>query len=128
MDTPEPGSAQLFVYGTLIREALSRGGQRATLRGFDLYNISWFPGIVASADADATVRGVVFPISNPAEFDHYEGYRPSDPKGSLYLRQQVTVTTDDGQAVPAWVYVYNQSVERRQQIKDGAWRHEEQCV
>jgi gamma-glutamylcyclotransferase (GGCT)/AIG2-like uncharacterized protein YtfP len=41
--------------------------------------------------------------------DRFEGYRPADPRGSLYVREQrqVAYDGDDGRtiAAPAWVYL-----------------------
>ena len=39
--------------------------------------------------------------------DEFEGYRPGDDDGSLFVRRTTSVTRDDGSVEQAWVYFFN---------------------
>jgi gamma-glutamylcyclotransferase (GGCT)/AIG2-like uncharacterized protein YtfP len=51
--------------------------------------------------------------------DEIEGYRPSEPDASLYMRQELPVTFDDGRTAPVWVYLYNAPLGKAQRIESG---------
>lgn len=96
--------ARVFVYGTLKRREraarLLDGATfegTATLRGFRLYAGRTFPAILRGA---GTVRGECYRADRATlrALDRYEG------APTLYTRERVTVTTDRGARVDAFVY------------------------
>src|SRR5690349_20067775 len=103
------GQAAFFVYGTLkqgqsnypLVAAAVRAAIPATIRG-RLYDVGPFPALAAG---DEAVRGEVLMVE-PAELprlltvlDALEGFVPSDPAGSMYLRRVVSAATDDGREI-----------------------------
>jgi len=110
----------LFVYGTLMRgfdnpmaQLLSRSAEflgPARCRG-RLYQVTHYPGLVPSDDADDAVFGELFRLRRPAEllreFDMYEACGEGFAEPTEYLRQKLSVTADDGAVHEAWTYVYN---------------------
>jgi gamma-glutamylcyclotransferase (GGCT)/AIG2-like uncharacterized protein YtfP len=52
--------------------------------------------------------------------DELEGFRPSEPDTSLYLRVETPVTLESGDdAGTVWVYFYNAPLGRAQRIESG---------
>jgi gamma-glutamylcyclotransferase (GGCT)/AIG2-like uncharacterized protein YtfP len=51
--------------------------------------------------------------------DEIEGYSPSDPIRSLYVRDRVTATFDDGQSAEVWAYFYNAPLGSAPRIDSG---------
>ena len=127
---PDP----LFIYGTLhpdrapaaiastARLLKPFGGEinRATIQA-RLYDLGAYPGVVLSEDPSDTVAGELFILPGGpdaaailARLDDYEDFRPSDPASSLFLRQQVLATFQDGPnagtEIACWVYTYNHPV------------------
>ncbi|MFG0330165.1 MAG: gamma-glutamylcyclotransferase [Phycisphaerales bacterium] len=118
----------LFVYGTLRRGSghpmslrLMRHSSvvgAGTVAG-RLYRIGSFPGLVRD-DSDgggspSRVPGELLRLTDPLAdlewIDEYEGCAPSDPDGSLFVREVTPIATDEGRTVDAWVYWFNRSVE-----------------
>lgn len=103
----------IFVYGTLMRKhAVFRWFDteyicEASIKGFDIFNLGWYPGIRHSTEDSAMVHGELhrLPLDGASEvlraLDQYEG------EGQLYIREVVDVEIDSGVYVKAWVYVYN---------------------
>ena len=93
----------LFTYGTLLP---SMSGEQfglepvepAILKGFEMLNLGWFPGIRAKEGSE--VKGHLSYTNNIASIDRYEG------EGSLYRRTPVIATTSDGRSVECETYVY----------------------
>ena len=96
----------IFVYGTLM------SGQRASgyldgcellgrycLRGYAMYNLGAYPGIVPQEGESVVGEVWRVPADRLPELDAYEG------EGSLYHRRTVTVERDGGR-VSAQAYVY----------------------
>jgi len=54
-----------------------------------------------------------------AVLDEFEGFRPSEPDSSLYVRAETTVTFDDGREAQAWAYFYNAPLGGAQRIESG---------
>ncbi len=115
----EPLLTTVFVYGTLMpgeRNAhiATQGGsfsaRPASLKGYRLLHL-WpeaYPAVVPGDGGDV-VRGFALTYA-PADWplalpflDELEGIDETPP---LYTRQQVTLTLEGGQQVPAWVYLY----------------------
>lgn len=103
--------ADVFVYGTLLtgqtnhKAFLSEESSpvKATVTGYDMYDIGHFPGIVRG---NGKVKGEVYSVklSCLKALDRLEG------EGSLYIRKPVLATTENGEKKPVLVYVYNGSV------------------
>lgn len=120
----------VFVYGTLKEGgALSHhvsknriNSKNATLKGFDLYDLGWFPGIVPG---NGTVLGELHEFDNPdvitEMIDKIEGYSPDHPETSLYLRKEVTVRAENKDIVTE-AYIFNKEItEKKKLIKSGNW-------
>lgn len=100
----------LFVYGTLMTN--NRKGQmylddakylgECTLKGYALYDLGCFPGIVEEND---NVKGELYaiPMDRLPDIDRYEG------EGVLYKRKMVQVYNDNKEIFNALVYIYNKS-------------------
>jgi gamma-glutamylcyclotransferase (GGCT)/AIG2-like uncharacterized protein YtfP len=116
----------LFVYGTLLGGAPDQAVNRvvrshcrdagaASVAG-RLYRIGWYPGLVPDReDPPRRVSGRLLRIKAPEccwpVLDAYEGYRRGAPDRSEFVRQRIVVRREpDGEALEAWVYVYNGSV------------------
>lgn len=133
--TPDPGYTVpvqdfVFFYGTLMagfdrrRRAgmddrlkfLGRGWMRASL-----FDLGLYPAAVPSPDG--CVWGELYEMSQAATvlpaLDEIEGYRPSEPDHSLYVRSQVTITLPDGLQRSAWVYFYNAPLGQAERIESG---------
>ena len=132
----------LFCYGTLLRDAapqsvsgLCRRLPRlasASVAGC-LYDLGSYPGLVLSRDCDdddvdaqpAVARGEIVVVQSSSDWlrlDSYEGVDHAHPERSLYNRVRTTATTDAGERVECWVYVYNRDVKQAAKIDSGCWR------
>jgi gamma-glutamylcyclotransferase (GGCT)/AIG2-like uncharacterized protein YtfP len=120
----------VFFYGTLMagfdrrRKAgiddkltyIGRGSIKAAL-----FDLGLYPAAVPAPDRQ--VWGEVYDVTDaetvlPA-LDTIEGFSPSQPDTSLYLRTRVDVTLPDGARGPAWVYFYNAPLGRARRILSG---------
>jgi len=120
----------VFFYGTLMagfdrRRRAGIDGQlsylgRASIQAA-LFDLGIYPAAVPAADG--RVHGELYAMANPAvvlaALDEIEGHRPGDPDTSLYLRAQVEVTLQNGEAAQAWVYFYNAPLGQAERIVSG---------
>ena len=53
------------------------------------------------------------------ELDEIEGFRPSEPDSSLYIRLERPVTLDDGRVASAWTYFYSAPLGGAPRIESG---------
>lgn len=120
----------IFFYGTLMR-GFDRHGRtkvddllRPVGRGSiaaALFDLGLYPGAVPAVDS--TVHGEVHELLESetvlAALDRLEGTTMAEPETSLYTREQVPVTLDDGRVVRAWVYFYNAPIGRAPRIESG---------
>jgi gamma-glutamylcyclotransferase (GGCT)/AIG2-like uncharacterized protein YtfP len=86
-----------------------------------LYDLGAYPGLVTGP---GEVEAELYALRDPAllpRLDAYEGYRPGDPGGSLFVRRALPVTIE-GRTRDAWVYYYNGPVDGRPRITSGSWR------
>lgn len=124
----------LFVYGTLkhgfshpIAERLARRAfyaGPATYRG-RLYLVKHYPGLIASANDADVVHGDVFAGCDDVllrELDDYEGCGPNDPHPQQYRRVIQQVMLGSGNAVDAWIYLYNRPVDGLTRITSGRFQ------
>jgi len=129
---PIPAGDRLFVYGTLqppssipLADRLAVIGP-ARVRG-RLYDLGPYPGLIPADDADADwVHGLLcaLPSEDPdllADLDDYEGYDPTDPVGSLFVRERGTARVESGNDIPCWVYRYNRPVDAHARLVNGRW-------
>jgi gamma-glutamylcyclotransferase (GGCT)/AIG2-like uncharacterized protein YtfP len=121
---------RIFVYGTLMA-----GFDRRRRAGIDtrmhfvgrgwiqaaLYDLGLFPAAIPAPEG--RVAGELYEVTDDpsvlAKLDEIEGFRPSEPDTSLYLRVQVPVTLEDGRQEAAWVYFYNAPLGQGQLIESG---------
>lgn len=123
---------KIAVYGTLRYGAranhLLRGCRRIGLDKIEgmLYNLGEFPGVdLLIEDHDTPPLVVVDVYEIPEEIaqevlqriDRYEGYIPSDPAQSLYVRRKTQTT--GGHEV--WVYEYKWPVHPDLCMDSGDW-------
>ncbi len=120
----------VFFYGTLM-SGFHRPGRarlddvlRPRGRGWihaTLFDLGIYPAAIPALDGQ--VWGEVHQMLDVdavlAELDEIEGYRPEEPDTSLYTRQEVPATLEDGRLVSAWTYFYNAPLGRAQRIDSG---------
>ena len=124
----------LFVYGSLMSSAGHARGERlrrearllgeATIQG-RLYKISWYPGAVASCEADQRVHGEVYALAHPSSalawLDRYEGIAPGATRSAEYERVERPVRLASGEEIVAWVYLYRGDVAGLSAVPSGRW-------
>ena len=121
----------IFVYGTLKVGGHFAGDFNhvrnasipATLNGYCLYNLGWFPTIKAE---EGQVVGEAHDYKDGVgvlrSFDGIEGYNVDTDSG-LYLRREVEVVTEDGGTVKAWAYILNSALPPdAKKIESGVWK------
>lgn len=124
-----------FVYGTL-RNGL--GNYRGILEGNTTKEIS------------ATAKGVMFPVQSDGfpcvikgtneikgelmyiieekyqdvkmRLDWLEGYNEENKEDSMYIRELVTVTTEEGEEIEAYMYFWNRPYGYGEEIRSGDWK------
>ncbi len=106
---------KLFVYGTLMRgygnhrrfmpPSQAAFVSRASLTGFRMLNIGQFPAIVKSSQG--VIHGELYIMRDVYKLMPQLDKLEQHPH--MYRRRVVHVTTADGAAVEAWVYVWQQS-------------------
>ena len=117
---------KVFVYGTLMegktnhRRYLSKARflGKGTVKGYSLYHLGSFPGVVHSKRVDK-VKGEVYEIDHSSleDLDVLEG------EGSLYIRELTNVYIGENTVTSAYIYVYNHQVSEKQRIdfKEQPW-------
>ncbi len=128
----------LFCYGTLLRDtapqsmaALCRRLPRLAVASVSgcLYDLGSYPGLVLAGDCDddhvGAVRGEIVAVQSASDWlrlDSYEGVDHARPERSLYNRVRTTATTESGQEIECWIYVYNRELKHAAKIDSGCWR------
>ncbi|MCC6907674.1 MAG: gamma-glutamylcyclotransferase [Phycisphaerales bacterium] len=123
----------LFVYGTLRRGGGQPAAQRlhrhATFAGEAvisgrLYDEGRYPAAVPESAVGESIHGELFELHEPDHcwpwLDAYEGYRPADAAGSLFIRRLAQTRQATG-VRQAWVYWYNRSTEGLARIPTGTY-------
>ena len=112
-------SEYVFVYGSLKpgfggEEAtkmvgLLRHVGRAKVAG-RLYDFGEYCGAILDDAREEFVIGELMEIPTKSvlqKLDQYEEYDPQESRTSLFVRMKVQATLQNGEIVPAWIYVYN---------------------
>lgn len=125
-------SDYLFVYGTLLKDV--ENGMSKFLakhsefigKGYffgKLYQISWFPGAIASSNSLEKVYGSLFKLTDLdsvfKKLDEYEGVGNNYPKPNLYRKKLIPIFLDNGSSFKAWVYLYNLPIKDLKLIDSG---------
>lgn len=111
---------KVFVYGTLmtgetnhhyLENSTCLG--KATIKGYDMYNIGWYPAITPE---DNLIIGELYqvPIADIPSIDMLEA------EGSLYIKKCETITDAEGNTTFALVYIYNGDTSNLEKIP--AWK------
>lgn len=121
---------RVFFYGTLMTgfdrrrrtgiDAMLDWVGRGTIQAA-LFDLGIYPAAVP--DPDGIVWGEIYrarDIDKVLEgLDEIEGHTPAMPEVSLYNRQEVPVTYEDGTSGDVWVYFYNAPLGRAERIVSG---------
>jgi gamma-glutamylcyclotransferase (GGCT)/AIG2-like uncharacterized protein YtfP len=120
----------VFFYGTLM-SGFRRPG-RARLdevlkpvgRGWipaALFDLGLYPAAIPADDS--RVWGEVHQMLDSdavlESLDEIEGFSMSEPDSSLYTREAIPVTLENGSVANAWVYFYNAPLGRAERIASG---------
>jgi gamma-glutamylcyclotransferase (GGCT)/AIG2-like uncharacterized protein YtfP len=113
---------RIFVYGTLrkgeCRNYLLEDYRflgYAKAKGFLLYNIGAFPGMI---EGGGEVVGEVYEIHESLleKLDLVEGVP------DLFCRELIEVTLENGQTISAYAYIYNRKIDNKLLIPSGDWK------
>jgi gamma-glutamylcyclotransferase (GGCT)/AIG2-like uncharacterized protein YtfP len=120
----------VFFYGTLM-SGFRRPGRarldevlRPVGRGWipaALFDLGLYPAAIPADDS--RVWGEVHQMLDSdavlASLDEIEGFSPAEPDASLYTREAIPVTLENGAESNAWVYFYNAPLGRAERIQSG---------
>ena len=120
----------VFFYGTLMAgfDRRSQAGiddrlryvGRGTIKAA-LFDLGLYPAAIPAPDR--RVWGEVYEVTDPdavlPALDGIEGYSPSQPDSSLYLRASTEVALPVGPPAQAWVYFYNAPLGQAPRITSG---------
>jgi len=128
--TEEP--SLLFVYGTLRRRFKHPMARRLALSARHigigrlngrLYHLSRYPGLIFSHRPDEWVWGDLYELQDKpgllARLDRYEGVTSGRKRVSEYERLIATIYIEDATIRQAWVYCYQQPVNRLRRLVSG---------
>jgi gamma-glutamylcyclotransferase (GGCT)/AIG2-like uncharacterized protein YtfP len=120
----------VFFYGTLMSGFRRPGRTRLddVLKpvgrgwiGAALFDLGIYPAAIPAGDS--RVWGEVYRMMDTEAvlsiLDEIEGYRAAEPDASLYTRQEIQATFDDGHVATVWAYFYNAPLGRAQRIDSG---------
>lgn len=123
----------LFVYGTLrqghsnaMAVYLSQHAEYVTDGWFQgqLYQISFYPGAVASDDPHHRVTGEVYHLKDSQTvlpvLDNYEECSTQYTQPTEYVRVPVNIQTIDGATLKhVWMYIYQGNIDALKVIESG---------
>ncbi|HEX4484928.1 MAG TPA: gamma-glutamylcyclotransferase family protein [Terriglobales bacterium] len=93
---------------------------RAHIHGL-LYDFGEYPGAVLGSNGK--VWGQVFELPSNADvlgrLDDYEEFHPDNIDASQFVRKKCKAVLESGEAIEAWVYVYNRDVSSAALIPNG---------
>lgn len=123
----------IAVYGSLRRgmQAESKMSRLKFLgQGYmdaSLYALGWYPGVKLGTGHRTVVDIFELPKDEQLrraiiwDLDGYEGYSPTQPQNSLFVRKVVNVWDRTGTDIPCFVYEYNYPVNRAPLVENGDW-------
>jgi gamma-glutamylcyclotransferase (GGCT)/AIG2-like uncharacterized protein YtfP len=99
---------------------------RGTIRA-NLYDLGDYPGArVVGAEPAQRVSGELYRLRAPESalksLDRYEEFSPLRPNKSLFVRELLAVTLEDGRKKRAWAYLYNRGIADAKLIPTGRYR------
>ena len=131
---PQSRPGWVFVYGTLKRngrlhhhiEALKPTSILSGHTPGRLYSLGWYPGMLPATGDGQRVYGELVQVTDIARavaaLDPVEDFGGSyAPGASLYHRVMAPITTQKGELVHAWLYLYAGEVEAKDQVASGRW-------
>ena len=97
-----------------------------TIRG-NLYDLGEYPGArVAGAELGQRVSGELYRLRDPERalkfLDQYEEFSTRELNKSLFVRELLPVTLEDGRIKRAWAYLYNRGIADAKLIASGRYR------
>jgi gamma-glutamylcyclotransferase (GGCT)/AIG2-like uncharacterized protein YtfP len=120
----------VFFYGTLMT-GFQRPGRtrldrvlkpvgRAWINAA-LFDLGIYPAAVPAWDSRVwgEVHRMLDTDSVLSTLDEIEGFSISEPDKSLYIREEIPATFEDGRVGSAWVYFYNAPLGRAERIDSG---------
>jgi len=92
-----------------------------------LYDLGGYPGArVFGVKPGQRVSGELYRLRAPElalkTLDEYEQFFPLRPNKSLFVREVLPVTLDDGRKKRAWAYLYNRGIASARLIPTGCYR------
>jgi len=100
----------LYVYGTL------RPGKNPTVEiEGQMFDLGWFPGVKLGWPGKIVCEPIE--VTDWGPIDRYEGYMPSDPANSLYIRRPLLVPY----GINGWIYEFNREVNPIKRVLSGDW-------
>ncbi len=124
----------IFTYGTLRRGFNNPFSRNITENSLfissgwitgRLFEIDRFPGALITEEG-YKIKGEIYNLHNPAHtlplLDKYEEYGSEFREPNEYIRREIPVTTDDGEIIPCWTYLYNWATEEYEEIAGGDYR------
>ncbi|MGO8759548.1 MAG: gamma-glutamylcyclotransferase [Terracidiphilus sp.] len=87
-----------------------------------LYDLGRYAGAVPDPASTSRIAGTVMELPEDESFLHqldgYEGFDPSTPETSEYIRERQTVELSEGGTLECWIYSYNRQPEFARRIAD----------
>lgn len=132
----------LFVYGTLrqgntnaMAAYLVAHAEFVTGGWFQgqMYQISYYPGVIASNQPDDRVFGEVYRLKDAqavlAVLDDYEECSAQHTQPAEYQRVQTQILAVDGLALEqVWIYLYQWPLDNNRLIESGDFMQQEQLI
>jgi gamma-glutamylcyclotransferase (GGCT)/AIG2-like uncharacterized protein YtfP len=120
----------VFFYGTLMSGFHRPGRTRLDRvltpvgRGWiqaALFDLGIYPAAIPASDTRVwgEIHRMLDIESVLSTLDEIEGFSIAEPDKSLYIREAIPVTFEDGQVRSAWVYFYNAPLGRAERIQSG---------
>ena len=120
----------VFFYGTLMSGFHRPGRTRLDRvltpvgRGWinaALFDLGIYPAAIPASDTRVwgEIHRMLDVESVLSTLDEIEGFSIAEPDKSLYIREAIPVTFEDGQIRSAWVYFYNAPLGRAERIQSG---------
>ena len=120
----------VFFYGTLMSAFRRDGRSRIDAKltpvgrgsiGATLFDLGIYPAAIPSLDhrVSGEVHRMIEGEAVLTVLDEFEGFDPSEPDSSLYVRVETPVILEDGSGAYAWVYFYNAPLGKAERIESG---------